>query len=130
MRNTSLALFVYGCVVVACRIAFARLPDRVPSLALAAVTLVVMAAGLLVIASWQTPAGLLVGTVVMAVGVTFVTPALFAAMFATAKPSERGAAAGTASSPSTWGSASVRSCSAWWPTPTASRGRSSRAAGA
>ena len=33
----------------------------------------------------------------MAVGVTFVTPALFAAIFATAKPSERGAAAGTAS---------------------------------
>ena len=96
-RNASQALFVYGGVVVVCRIAFARLPDRVPSLALAALTLVVMAVGLLVIASWQTPAGLLVGTAVMALGVTFVTPALFAAMFATAKPSERGAAAGTAS---------------------------------
>ena len=47
MRNASLALFVYGAVVVVCRIVFARLPDRVPSLALAAVTLVVMAAGLL-----------------------------------------------------------------------------------
>lgn len=97
MRNTSLALFVYGAVVVVCRIAFARLPDRVPSLALGAVTLVVMAAGLLVIATWQQPAGLLVGTVVMAVGVTFATPAFFAALFETALPSERGAAAATAS---------------------------------
>ena len=33
----------------------------------------------------------------MAVGVTFSTPAFFAAIFATATPSERGAAAGTAS---------------------------------
>ncbi len=97
MRNTSLALFVYGAVVVVCRIAFARLPDRVPSLALGAVTLVVMAAGLLVMATWQQPAGLLVGTVVMAVGVTFATPAFFAALFETALPSERGAAAATAS---------------------------------
>ena len=33
----------------------------------------------------------------MALGVTFVTPAFFAALFATARPSERGAAAATAS---------------------------------
>jgi hypothetical protein len=39
----------------------------------------------------------LIGVVVMAVGVTFSTPAFFSAIFATAKPSERGAAAGTAS---------------------------------
>jgi len=35
--------------------------------------------------------------VVFAIGVTFSTPAFFSAIFATAKPSERGAAAGTAS---------------------------------
>ena len=37
------------------------------------------------------------GVVVMAVGVTFSTPSFFAAIFATASPAERGAAAGTAS---------------------------------
>ena len=38
----------------------------------------------------------MLGAVVMAVGMTFSTPAFFSAIFATAKPSERGAAAGTA----------------------------------
>ncbi len=51
----------------------------------------------MVVATWQDPAGLMTGVAVMAVGVTFSTPAFFAAIFATATPSERGAAAGTAS---------------------------------
>lgn len=97
MSNTSLALLVYGCVVVFCRIVFARVPDRLPSLELGAASLVAVGAGLAVIALWQEPAGLMLGVVVMAVGVTFSTPAFFAAIFATAAPSERGAAAGTAS---------------------------------
>jgi MFS family permease len=97
MGDTSLALFVYGCVVVGCRIAFARVPDRLPSLPLAVGSLLGQASGLLLIAAWSSPASLLAGAVVMAVGVTFATPAFFAAIFATARPSERGAAAGTAS---------------------------------
>lgn len=97
MSNTSLALFLYGSVVVFCRVAFARVPDRLPSLPLGAAALVAIATGLMVIALWQAPAGLLVGVVVMAVGVAFTTPAFFSAIFATARPSERGAAAGTAS---------------------------------
>ena len=51
---------------------------------------------MLVIAVWTTPAGMVAGTVLTAVGVAFSTPAFFTAIFATAKPSERGAA-GTAS---------------------------------
>ncbi len=97
MSNTSLALLTYGCVVVACRIVFAKVPDRLPSLPLACGSLVAIGVGLLLTALWQTPAGLLVGVSVMAVGVSFSTPAFFAAIFATARPSERGAAAGTAS---------------------------------
>jgi predicted MFS family arabinose efflux permease len=97
LSNTSLALSVYGCVVVFCRIAFARVPDRLPSLPLAGASLVAIALGLVVIALWREPAGLITGCVVMGVGVTFSTPAFFSAIFATARPSERGAAAGTAS---------------------------------
>jgi predicted MFS family arabinose efflux permease len=97
LENTSLALVVYGVVIVLCRIAFARVPDRLPSLPLAAGSLVAIAVGLAVLVAWQTEAGLLTGVVVMAVGVTFSTPAFFAAIFATATPAERGAAAGTAS---------------------------------
>lgn len=97
LDNTSLALVVYGMVIVACRIVFARVPDRVPSLPLATGSLVAIAAGLGILVAWQSGAGLIVGVVVMAVGVTFSTPAFFSAIFATATPGERGAAAGTAS---------------------------------
>jgi predicted MFS family arabinose efflux permease len=97
LSNTSLALFTYGSVVVLCRIAFARVPDRLASLPLATASLLAIAFGLSVIALWQQPVGLMTGAVVMAVGVSFSTPAFFSAIFATANPSERGAAAGTAS---------------------------------
>ena len=97
MRNTSLAMVVYGSVVIVCRIAFAKVPDRLPSLPLATASLVAIGVGLLIAAVVTEPAGLLIGAVIMGVGVTFSTPAFFSAIFATAKPSERGAAAGTAS---------------------------------
>jgi MFS family permease len=82
---------------VSCRIAFAKVPDRLPSLELASASLVATALGLGVIAVWQQPVGMLLGVVVMAVGVTLSTPAFFSAFLATASPSQRGAAAGTAS---------------------------------
>jgi len=47
LGNASLPLFVYGAVVVTCRIAFARVPDRIPSLALGAAALAAIAAGML-----------------------------------------------------------------------------------
>lgn len=97
MENTSLALLVYGLVVVVCRVVFARVPDRVPSLPLGAASLLCITVGMGVMATWLSPPGLLVGVVVTAIGVTFSTPAFFSAIFATATPSERGAAAGTAS---------------------------------
>jgi len=97
LGQASVALFVYGGVVVVCRIAFARVPDRLPSLPLAAAALAVIGCGLGLIAVWQSPVGLLLGVAVMAVGVSFSTPAFFSAIFATATPSQRGAASGTAS---------------------------------
>jgi predicted MFS family arabinose efflux permease len=97
MSNASLALLVYGAVVVVSRVVFAKVPDRLPSLPLGAASLVAIGVGLLIAAIWQAPAGLMLGGVVMAFGITFSTPAFFSAIFATAKPSERGAAAGTAS---------------------------------
>jgi predicted MFS family arabinose efflux permease len=90
-------MLVYGSIVVVCRVVFAKVPDRLPSLPLASAALVLIGIGLLISATWQAPAGLLIGVVIFAIGVTFSTPAFFSAIFATAKPSERGAAAGTAS---------------------------------
>lgn len=97
MSNTSAALMTYGLVVVTCRLTLARVPDRLPALPLGAASLAAIAGGLALIAAWTTSAGLLLGTAVMAVGVAFSTPAFFTAVFATAAPHQRGAAAGTAS---------------------------------
>jgi predicted MFS family arabinose efflux permease len=95
--NAGVPMLAYGLVVVVCRLVFARVPDRLPPLPLAAVSLAGIAVGLVLMAALATPAGFLVGVVVMSVGVAFATPALFTAVFATAAPSERGAASGTAS---------------------------------
>lgn len=97
LGNASLALIVYGGVVVVCRIAFARVPDRLPSLPLGAAALGMIAAGLALAAIWVSPVGLVLGAAVTAVGVSFSTPAFFSAIFATASPSQRGVASGTAS---------------------------------
>lgn len=94
LANTSLPLFLYGATVVVCRAVFAKVPDRVPPLTLGAVALAIMAAGLALAAA---PHTLIAGSIVLGVGVTFCTPAFFAAVFATAQPHERGAASGTAS---------------------------------
>jgi predicted MFS family arabinose efflux permease len=97
LANTSLPLLLYGLVVVLCRTVFAKVPDRLPSLPLGAAALVTMAGGLVICAAWQSPAGILAGTVPVAVGVAFSTPAFFSAVFARASASERGAASGTMS---------------------------------
>ena len=97
LQSTSIPLFTYGAVVVTCRIAFAKVPDRWPALPLGAAALAAIAAGLTVLALWNTWTGAVVGAAVVALGVTFSTPAFFAAIFSTARPSERGAAAGTTS---------------------------------
>ena len=80
-----------------CRIAFARVPDRLPSLPLAAASLGAIGTGIAIVAAWPSTAGLLLGVGVLAVGVSFSTPAFFSAIFSTATPSQRGAASGTAS---------------------------------
>lgn len=92
--NTSLPLFLFGATVVVCRLVFAKVPDRMPPLKLGAIALAVIATGLVHTA---TPHLLVAGSVVLGVGVTFSTPAFFAAVFATAEPHQRGAASGTAS---------------------------------
>ncbi|WP_129788208.1 MFS transporter [Promicromonospora panici] len=97
MPNVSLPLLVYGCVVVVGRVAFARVVDRLPALALGAGSLATIAAGLLLMAGLRTPLALIAGSALMGAGVTFSTPAFFSAIFATATPRERGVASGTAS---------------------------------
>jgi predicted MFS family arabinose efflux permease len=97
LMPASAPLFVYGLVVVVGRLSLARVLDRFPALLLGAIALAIIAGGLMIIALWTHPIGMVVGAAIFALGVTLSTPAFFSAIFATAKPGERGAASGTAS---------------------------------
>jgi predicted MFS family arabinose efflux permease len=97
LMPASTPLFVYGLVVVAGRLSLARFLDRLPALMLGAAALVIIAGGLMIMAFWSAPLGMALGAAVFALGFTLSTPAFFSAIFATAQPSERGAASGTAS---------------------------------
>lgn len=97
MAGSGPVLFVFGIVVVGCRILFAKLPDRVPPYRLASGALALIAVGMVVAGLVTTVAGLFAGAAVMAVGVAFVTPAFFAAIARRVDPAERGAAFGTVS---------------------------------
>jgi len=97
MDGSRVVLLIFGLVVVGCRIVFARLPDRVPPFRLAAGALVLITAGLGTASVFVSVPGLLIGAAVMAVGVAFITPALFAAVILRVSPGERGSALGTAS---------------------------------
>jgi predicted MFS family arabinose efflux permease len=92
----SVVPLVYGGIVIGCRIIFARVPDRLPPLRLGAGSLAACATGLVVLAAVPSPAGMLAGAAVLGVGVAFLTPAIFAAIFGIVPAHERGAAAGTA----------------------------------
>jgi len=93
----STVLGVFGLVVVACRILFATLPDRVPPLRLAAAALGASGAGLVLLASVPAAWSLFAGATLLGIGTAFLTPAVFAAIFSRVPASQRGSAAGTAS---------------------------------
>lgn len=119
----SVILLVFGTTVVLLRLLFAKLPDRVPPLRLAAAALGAAGGGFVVMGSLRTPAGLMTGTVILAVATAFLTPAIFAAVFSAVPATERGSAAATTSifidggsvlAPCSWG---------WLLQPAASRPR-------
>jgi MFS family permease len=97
LAGSRLVLLEFGLVVVGARILFARLPDRRPPFRLGASALALVATGLLVAASAVSIPGLFLGAAIMALGVSLMTPALFAAIVTRVIPSQRGAALGTAS---------------------------------
>ncbi len=97
MESSGPVLLAFGMAVVGCRIFFAKLPDRLPPFRLGTVALVLTASGLAGAALFASVAGLLASAVVMGIGVAFITPAMFSAVVGRVRPTERGAALGTAS---------------------------------
>jgi MFS family permease len=84
-------LLLFAAIVVGIRGFGARLPDR---LGAARAT----RAALAVAGAWRTPAGLVAGTAVFAVGVALLTPAVLTLAVEAVGPRERGAVLGTTSS--------------------------------
>jgi MFS family permease len=66
----------YGVLILAVRILGARLPDRLGSVRAGTIALVFAAVGIGIIAAWASVAGLVIGTLVFAVGMSFMYPAL------------------------------------------------------
>jgi MFS family permease len=95
MSGAGLVLGVYGLVVIACRLLFARLADRFPPLRLGMVALLLSAAGLALTGAVRNATGLVAGAAILAVGVALLTPAFYRAIMARVEPHQRGGAVGT-----------------------------------
>jgi MFS family permease len=86
---------LYAVIVLTVRILGARLPDRLGSLRGATGALSCIAAGMLAIAVWSAPAGLYLGTVLLAMGMALLFPALMPLVVDRAPVEERGSATAT-----------------------------------
>ncbi|HUG94558.1 MAG TPA: MFS transporter [Pleomorphomonadaceae bacterium] len=95
LAGASPYLLAFGGVVILARLVGAKLPDRVGARQLSGSAMVITAAGLLIMGLWADPIGLMVGTVVLALGVAFTTPALALLAMSGVPAAQRGAALGT-----------------------------------
>jgi MFS family permease len=86
---------VFSAVVILIRSVGARLPDVLGARRAAGLALFGEAAGLTIMALWREPAGLYVGALVMASGVSLAFPALASLALSGAPDSERGSVLGT-----------------------------------
>ena len=93
--DVGLLFLLYGVVVLVVRIFGARLPDRLGPLRAGTIAMGATTIGLVVVAAWQTTAGLVVGAVVIAVGSSFLYPALLLLALRGVPEGERGSVVGT-----------------------------------
>lgn len=98
LDNADVVFLLYGCLVLVVRIFGARLPDRLGGRSAGTAALIGTAAGMTVMAAWDSAAGLLVGTVLLAAGACLLYPALLLLALGAAPESERASVVGTFSS--------------------------------
>jgi MFS family permease len=89
MSGSGAILLLFAGVVVAVRSLGRRLPDVLGPVRAIRAALASSVVGLLVIATWHLPVGLIVGTVVLALGVALLTPSVFALAAAGVPAGER-----------------------------------------
>jgi MFS family permease len=93
--DVGLLFLVYGIVVLAVRILGARVPDTLGPKKAGSISMGAATVGLLVVAAMQNVPGLLVGTVLIAVGSSFLYPALLLLALHGIREEERGSVVGT-----------------------------------
>ena len=89
---------LYGGLVLAVRVLGARLPDILGARRAGVIALACTAAGMTVMATWSTTAGLLVGTAIFGSGMSLLYPALLVLALSNAPDTERASVVGTFSS--------------------------------
>ena len=95
MDGAGEVFLLFSIVVVATRIVARQVPDRLGPKPAASGALVLIAIGLLVIGVWNVPAGLYVGTVILAFGHALAFPSLMTLAVNSAPASERSSVVGT-----------------------------------
>jgi MFS family permease len=90
-------LFFFAAIVVAIRSLGAQLPDRLGARHAVRGALACITIGLAIIGLWRATPGLVIGTVVLAIGVSLATPAIMTLALDGTPPHERGSAMGTVS---------------------------------
>jgi MFS family permease len=95
LEGSRLIFLLFSAVVIAVRSAGARIPDRIGPRRASLGALVSTAAGMLVLAAWPGPGGVVTGTVVLAIGQALAFPALMTLAMRGVPSWERGALVGT-----------------------------------
>jgi MFS family permease len=88
---------LYGVLILVVRIFGARIPDRFGGGTTGVFALLANAAGMAIIVTWHTAAGLVLGTIVFSAGMSLLYPAFFLLALHGVAESERGSAVGTVS---------------------------------
>jgi MFS family permease len=95
MGGSQWVFLAYAVTVISVRIVGARLPDQLGASRSGTVAMLVIASGMGLITVIGTPAGLYAGSVVFAVGISFLYPSLMALVVSRASASERSSAVAT-----------------------------------
>lgn len=95
MSGARFVFFTYSFTVLLIRLFGARIPDILGSRRAATIATSTVGAGMLVIAIWQEPAGLYLGSFIFGIGQAFAFPALMTLAVRGAPAHERGAVVGT-----------------------------------
>ncbi len=97
LDDSRFVFLLYGCLILVVRIAGAKIPDRLGSRRAGSLALIFGAAGLAVMAAWASIAGLILGTVLFAGGMSLMYPAMLTLALTDIGDSDRGSVVGTVS---------------------------------